>query len=199
MLDWHLTASASHIGCTLTTGGAPLSFRDVLDGWRLGGAFTDRWAELLADVPLEAYAWEVPPLSTEGVDRPFECVFVSSPPLASASPEPGPFAERFRAARERRASVATFESLGRDALLVAPCPEGQPESYTHIAVFHRRGSRAQVTALWAAVATGLEARLGHVPAWLSTAGLGVHWLHVRIDSRPKYYRHRPYADPAYGR
>jgi len=24
------------------------------------------------------------------------------------------------------------------------------------------------------------------------------WLHVRIDSRPKYYRHRPYAEPDVG-
>ncbi|MGI9175867.1 MAG: DUF6940 family protein [Rhodothermales bacterium] len=23
--------------------------------------------------------------------------------------------------------------------------------------------------------------------WLSTAGGGVSWLHVRLDSRPKYY------------
>ena len=30
------------------------------------------------------------------------------------------------------------------------------------------------------------------PLWLSTNGLGVAWLHARIDARPKYYSHRPY-------
>ena len=36
-------------------------------------------------------------------------------------------------------------------------------------------------------------RLGGKPVWLSTAGLGVGWLHVRLDDRPKYYRHAPYV------
>ena len=32
------------------------------------------------------------------------------------------------------------------------------------------------------------------PTWLSTAGMGVAWLHVRLDQRPKYYAHRPYRE-----
>jgi hypothetical protein len=28
--------------------------------------------------------------------------------------------------------------------------------------------------------------------WVSTAGLGVIWLHMRLDSRPKYYRTNSY-------
>jgi hypothetical protein len=28
--------------------------------------------------------------------------------------------------------------------------------------------------------------------WVSTAGTGVPWLHVRRDTRPKYDRHAPY-------
>jgi hypothetical protein len=30
------------------------------------------------------------------------------------------------------------------------------------------------------------------PEWLSTAGAGVSWLHVRLDDRPKYYGYAPY-------
>jgi len=44
---------------------------------------------------------------------------------------------------------------------------------------------------------GLEDRLADTPLWLSTAGLGVSWLHVRLDTRPKYYRHRVYASTQY--
>jgi hypothetical protein len=29
--------------------------------------------------------------------------------------------------------------------------------------------------------------------WLSTSGLGVAWLHIRLDSTPKYYQHQPYT------
>ena len=30
------------------------------------------------------------------------------------------------------------------------------------------------------------------PLWLSTCGTGVYWLHVRLDSRPKYYSYQEY-------
>ena len=32
--------------------------------------------------------------------------------------------------------------------------------------------------------------------WMSTEGSGVPWLHVRLDSRPKYYKHHEYTDVA---
>ncbi len=38
-------------------------------------------------------------------------------------------------------------------------------------------------------------RIGAMPVWLSTAGAGVSWLHVRLDTRPKYYHHGPYRQP----
>ena len=34
------------------------------------------------------------------------------------------------------------------------------------------------------------------PLWLNTSGAAVAWLHVRLDSSPKYYRHREYAMPS---
>jgi hypothetical protein len=40
----------------------------------------------------------------------------------------------------------------------------------------------------------MAARVSTTPVWLSTAGAGVAWLHVRLDDRPKYYSHRPYTD-----
>jgi hypothetical protein len=39
----------------------------------------------------------------------------------------------------------------------------------------------------------MQQRVSASPLWLSTAGMGVSWLHLRLDSRPKYYRHRSYA------
>ena len=33
---------------------------------------------------------------------------------------------------------------------------------------------------------------GGSPRWLSTSGLGISYLHVRIDKRPKYYSHQEY-------
>ena len=51
-------------------------------------------------------------------------------------------------------------------------------------------------ALWRAVGDALRTRLGSRPTWVSTSGLGVSWLHVRLDRLPKYYTHAPYRDPS---
>ena len=42
------------------------------------------------------------------------------------------------------------------------------------------------------VAAAVRRRVSDPPVWLSTAGMGVSWLHLRLDSQPKYYRHGPY-------
>jgi hypothetical protein len=34
--------------------------------------------------------------------------------------------------------------------------------------------------------------MGEDRVWLSTAGAGVPWLHVRLDDAPKYYGHAAY-------
>lgn len=45
---------------------------------------------------------------------------------------------------------------------------------------------------WPSVEHAMQARIGQAPVWLNTAGGGVPWLHLRIDSRPKYYTFEPY-------
>jgi hypothetical protein len=51
--------------------------------------------------------------------------------------------------------------------------------------------------LWNATASSMLAKLesdkqGDTPFWLSTSGLGVYWMHVRIDVAPKYYTYAPF-------
>jgi hypothetical protein len=85
--------------------------------------------------------------------------------------------------------------LGGDATLVAPCSRGAQWHYGHLAAFTRSAAAAQQMALWKAVGTAmrrtLEAR-GAGQTWLNTEGSGVPWLHVRLDSTPKYYHYDAY-------
>ncbi len=180
------------IRATLTSRGEPVTFRAVVDAWHGDPDARTLFTAGLRAVPYPAYCWETPPLTRATLDRPFECVFVESRALAGVHPDPEPFREHFTDERSG-VHVVSFESLGRDALLVAPCPRADLAAYGHLAAFVRLAPPAQVDELWSAVARALDARLGASPVWLSTAGLGVHWLHVRVDARPKYYRHRPYA------
>ena len=100
----------------------------------------------------------------------------------------GDFAEHLMAA----SPVVRFANLGGDAEFVVPRPFNGPAAYPHLAAFLRHAPEAQRDALWRTVADAVDAMIGTAPLWLNTAGDGVPWLHVRLDRRPKYYRHAPY-------
>ena len=80
-----------------------------------------------------------------------------------------------------------FKNLGGDAHLVVPCPI-QGKAYPHLAAFVRQAPETQIHSFWAMLGKTYSSTLGEEPKWLNTAGLGVYWLHVRIDSHPKYYK-----------
>ena len=188
---WQLRESAIDAGRQwrlVTASGAALAFGDLLRIWASSEPFRRQWLEWLRDLPFEACVWECPPVTAASFSRPFECVFLSSPSLAGLRPEPEVFAEHFRPDR----SVVTFTNLGGDAVLVAPCPAGDGRDFSHLAQFVRTAAQAQQDALWRAVGDAMTKRVGDRPVWLSTAGHGVAWLHVRLDDSPKYYLHSPY-------
>jgi hypothetical protein len=175
-------------------GDTRVTFAQVISLWREDETFAAEWAAQLAAIPFAGYCFETPPLTRSILDRPFECVFVESPALLRLEADAQPFQEHFR---NSRATAAAFPSLGKDALLVAPCPVSDSTCYTHLACFVRSATKKETYQLWRTVALALDGRLVDTPLWLSTAGLGVSWLHVRLDTRPKYYRHRVYASPQY--
>ncbi len=88
--------------------------------------------------------------------------------------------------------MVTFANLGNDAFLIAPCPQASASVYPHLAAFARGASMEQQHALWEQVGEAIVTRLNERKLWVSTAGLGVYWVHVRLDSYPKYYSFAPY-------
>lgn len=168
-----------------------VTWREVLEGWCADDAVADRFSADLAATPWTAAFWETPPLLRGGLDEPFECVLLDAPDLARPAPEPHVFEQAFAAARPD--DVATFVNLGGDALLVAPCPLGEPQHYAHLLAFLRGGPADQQRGFWRALGRAMVQRVGGRPVWLSTSGAGVAWLHARLDDRPKYIQHGPYA------
>ena len=147
--------------------------------------------ELLAGIPFRAWQWETPPVTSSTVDQRFEFVVTDSPRI-DLPPDPGPF-QRYFSRLDKEESVAVFDNLGGDAKLVAPAPKSKDLNYSHIAVFTQHAPGKQQHALWQKTGELTEKQLSGRPLWLNTAGGGVAWLHIRLDSRPKYYRHRPYT------
>ena len=169
---------------------SPVSFAEVVQLWQTDADFRTFFSELLAAAPYTAFRWETPPITAANVTRPFEFALLDSPGLAR-EPEPEAFAAHFEV-RDPTETVVTFRNLGGDATLVVPCPIGAKSAYGQLAAFMREGPDAERHELWRRVGEAVQQRLGPKPLWLSTAGAGVAWLHVRLDDRPKYYGYRAY-------
>lgn len=173
--------------------GERLRYLDVMGLWRGNKAFRAFFMSLLAEASYSAYFWETPPVTADSVEQSFEFVLVDGPGLSGAKPDPSAFRQYFESAAGDEEIVA-FDNLGNDAYLIAPCPRAPLSAYPHLAAFMRAAPVHQKHALWQAVGKALERRLDRRPLWLSSAGLGVYWLHLRLDSRPKYYSFQPYRD-----
>lgn len=166
----------------------PATFAEIISAWQGDAGFRSMFNSLLADTPYSAFRWETPAVSANTMSRAFEFVVLDSPGLARR-PSPEAFAEHFTGVN---AGVAVFSNLGGDATMVVPCPIAELEVYGHLAAFVRLAPELQVHALWQAVGEAMGRRVGVKPVWLSTAGAGVSWLHVRLDDLPKYYGYGPY-------
>ncbi|MBI3866870.1 MAG: hypothetical protein HY290_33740, partial [Planctomycetia bacterium] len=169
-----------------------ISFADVLHALQNDFEFRSFFISTLAAAPFEAFRWEMPPITAATADRAFEFVLLDSPELAT-TPQPDSFASHFDDLAMRQGVVA-FPNLGNDAVLVVPSPVGPSSVYGHLASFIRGAPVPQMHALWELVGSTMEHRVGATPVWLSTAGAGVPWLHVRLDNRPKYYGYKPYRN-----
>ncbi|WP_420629622.1 DUF6940 family protein [Candidatus Leptofilum sp.] len=172
---------------TFLDGERPLTTAQVLQKWQTDNVFRTLFIGLLADAPFTAYFWETPPITKSTLERPFEFVLVNAPSLARVSAQRRAFASYFN-----QEPIVDFPNLGGDAHLVVPCPQTPADAFTHLATFSRSAPLAQQHQFWQRVGMAVINHVGERPLWVSTSGLGVYWLHVRLDSRPKYYTFQPY-------
>ncbi len=179
----------------IAAAGRTLSFAEVIALWRQDSDFRAFFIDELAATALPAFLWEMPPIWSGRTQLDYEFVAIRSDGLARMRPDADAFASQL-AAPGTSSSVVAFPNLGGDALLVAPRQIAGLQSYGHIAAFVRSAPAAQQHALFQILAGAIDdvLRTHDGRIWISTSGLGVAWLHVRIDSYPKYYQHRPYAN-----
>jgi hypothetical protein len=177
----------------VANGGTRLTFRELFGLLEHDPDFASWYTRILAGCAFPAFYWEQPAFSTQTFDREAEFVLIEAAPLAEIDPDPAPFESQF--VGQPDADVIAFPNLGGDALLIVPCPIAPLKAYPHLAAFLRHAPGQQVCSLWRHAAVAVRENLGRDPRWLSTAGLGVSWLHLRLDSSPKYYQFEPYKAP----
>jgi hypothetical protein len=175
---------------SISEGSQRLTYSQVLDYWETDDEFTHFYISLFERSGLKSYLWETPPITQASRNRDFEFVLLATP-VSSRQPD----RERYRDYYESDnadSGVVVFDNLGGDTKLVVPSPLRPKADYSNLAAFFAEAPLEQQRALWRVVARTARARLGDQPIWISVAGGGIAWLHVRIDPRPKYYRHAPY-------
>jgi hypothetical protein len=123
-------------------------------------------------------------MTDQNLEDDYECNIINSDFLASRSPDPQTFSQYFNKTK----NVVTFPNLGHDADLIVPCPKSENSCYTHIGSFVRKADENQIDEFWKITGRETLLAIGSKPTWLSTSGLGVFWLHARIDTVPKYYQ-----------
>lgn len=168
--------------------GIILRFPQVFSLWEKSEHFQGFYNNILASSKYPGFFWEIKPTNHNWEKEVFEFVLINSSALPKISANPQPFHEHFKTAE----SIVTFANLGGDAQLIVPTPISDQTNYPHFAEFIRTGTAAQKNKLWEVVSLEYQKRLNVKPQWLSTSGLGVYWLHLRIDSRPKYYHFKEY-------
>ena len=176
-------------GRALTFSEAIRLFRDTeKDGSAFRSAFVSALRTAIVSLQSEVYLECRPTASRNRDTDPFEFSVVRAADLdfAARSPDPSDFSQHF----QHTSTFATFYNLGRDALLVSSRPLGS-ESFGTLRSFLTHAPPALAEDLWRAVGDAVLFADAD-PLWLSTSGAGVAWLHVRLDSRPKYYKTREY-------
>ena len=177
---------------TLYKWGTRLTYKSVISLWRSNPGFRSFYFSVLQKAPFNAFFWEHPPVATSNINQPYEFVLVDSPQLSKIAADSSPFQDIFNPTPSDDPAVITFGNLSRDAELVVPTPVAPHHIYTHLASFIRNAPDTQKHDLFISLAKQTEDNINNKPLWVSTSGLGVYWLHIRLDTRPKYYTYQPY-------
>jgi len=175
----------------ITRDGVLATYSLVLDLWSRDTVFRSYFTTLLANSSFSAYRWETPALTDKTAAQPFEFVLLNSPGFTSRQTDAKTYNDYFTD-DDTDNGIVTFANLRGDATLVVPSPRTADHMYGHLAAFVRLAPDSQLDAFWRILGTTVKSQITDIPIWLSTAGGGVTWLHVRLDSRPKYYGYSQY-------
>lgn len=145
----------------------------------------------------KAYFFETKGVSNKTCNKDFEFVLVNSERLhqfGKYGADLDAFEEHFDPEENRTCTF--FPNLSGSSTLIIPEPiQDDTDVYTHLANFLRLAPTIEICDFWQLV--GKQYKLAiqkEKTVWLSTSGLGISYLHMRIDHRPKYYTYDPFRN-----
>jgi hypothetical protein len=192
----------------------PITFKEFLHNTSQGNfEILDYITNTIINYHTDALFFETPSImvSTYETDI-FEYMLIPSTELQNIVPDYGPFEEKFKRSCKNNVDingdsdsnsdhcVVSFGNLSGDSMLVAPCPIHDQNNkdvidFSHLKRFTVNADINLIHKIWQRVAKEAITILqnnSNQRLWISTSGLGVSWLHIRLDSTPKYYNWLPY-------
>jgi len=129
----------------------------------------------LINIPYKAYFWECDQVNMK---KPFRFAVYESKTLSKRIQDNNAFDGKIDCYK----NVIKFPSLSKDMNLISPCNKNKNSNYTSLATFSRTAPLKQQISFWVKVGNSIKE-----DDWISTSGLGVSWLHLRIEKYPTYY------------
>jgi hypothetical protein len=111
-------------------------------------------------------------------------------PSPALDAHPGPdwstFSEHFDKAEKNSHAVA-FPNVSNDTMLIVPTPDGYRD-FTTLQDFQHNATVTKRKAFWSMVVDAITVYSSmHDKCYVSTHGVGVPWLHVRVSATRKYF------------
>jgi len=175
----------------LQKNGQPLSFAQVVKYWSDHESFREFYTSTLLKHGGTGCFWEHPRLNKSTADQAYECVITQTDAFSKRVANFRPFSRAVSPGQR----ISTFPNLSGEALLVVPNPSDEISfNGRDLISFLQTAPDDLVHDLWKAIGkeTASAIENGTPFQYLSTHGLGVLWLHIRLEQGPKYYHHRPY-------
>ena len=161
---------------------------EVLNNWENGIPFS--YPESLKHK--NKFFWNTSPLTENGNSQ-FSEKFKESRELPNIQSKNAFKDKLIKAEKNGKQHATSFQNLSKDTVLVVPMPRGK--CYATLKDFVDNAPKKQQQELWKLVAKKAKKqakKFGKV--WISTHGLGVPYLHVRIANQPKYYFSKALAE-----
>lgn len=131
----------------------------------------------------QSFIWRTSKIASDE-HIPVETEFIEEPRL-NVKQDYSAFSEQLENSRNKY--VIDFMNLSGDTVLVVPMPK-KNKNFSNLKEFIDNATLAQQKALWKRVVTVARKLMkNNKYVWISTHGLGVPYLHVRVSTIPKYY------------
>ena len=112
--------------------------------------------------------------------------FIENDLLINKNQDINTFQEYFNKNKTEKYAIS-FPNLSGDTTLIVPVPRVR-KNFSNLFYFMKNASNKQQSELWKLVVKeALKLLKVNENIWISTHGLGVNYLHIRVSNTPKYY------------